>query len=111
MNQAGSATSPRCLCAGTLHPLDAVDAARRRLVPLRALLHIAETARRSFLALPEDERDTEADCHAWWERSVPGEVYVGGVPVDVLLSILAEYDEIVAGLIRCVEQASSEAPR
>ncbi len=111
MAQSGSAewAAPRCLCAGTLHPVDAVDAARRRLVPLQALLHIAETARRSFLALPEAERDAEADCHAWWERSVPGEVHVGGELVDVLLATLAEYDEVVEGLMRCVERASSEA--
>lgn len=103
-NPAAGPSERRCLCAGTLHPVDAVDAAQRRRVPLRALLHIAETARRAHLARPEAERDAERNCNSWWEDTIPGEVHVGGEPVDVLLGVAAEYDEIVEGLIRCVER-------
>lgn len=98
----------RCLCAGTLHPHDAVDEVRRRVRPLQALLHIAETARREYLALPEAEREVDPDCHRWWDRSVPGEVYVGGEPVDLLLGVLGEYKEIMEGLIRCVERHAED---
>lgn len=88
-NPAAGPSERRCLCAGTLHPVDAVDAARRR---------------RAHLARLEAERDAERNCNSWWEDTIPGEVHVGGEPVDVLLGVVAEYDEIVEGLIRCVER-------
>ncbi len=106
-NAAGGPPANGLYSLGALHPLDAIVAAKPRLMILAALLHIVESAWRRYEEMPMEEREPHPDPFSWWEDSLPGEVYLGATPTEVLLAMLTEYEHVVTGLIQSFQRADA----